>query len=229
MMLRLGFIGVAVMAMSAATAQTPALGDSAKGVLGTWEFSNADRDKICTATFKADPTPVGFKVEFDRNCAALFPIIAEVAGWVFPENDLLRLLDAHKKSLIEFSEVEDNIYEAPTPGLGVLFLQNAADAGPPVKRAEQVAGTWAIKRGNGGPACQLMLTMDAAGDDNLALSVQPGCDAALARLNFGQWRMDRGELMIYPARGNPWRFEAIDESSWRRLPERDNGYTLVKP
>ena len=230
MMLRFGLIGVAAMAVSAAAAQTPpALGDSAKGLLGTWEFSNADRDKICTATFKADPTPVGFKVEFDKNCAALFPIVADVAGWIFPDNDLLRLLDAHKKSLIEFSEVEDNIYEAPTPGLGVLFLQNAADAGPPMKQAEQVAGNWAIKRGNDAPLCQLTLTMNAAGDDNLALTVQPGCEAALARLNFGQWRMDRGELMIYPARGNPWRFEAVDDANWRRLPERDNGYTLVKP
>jgi len=228
MMLRLGLIGVAAMAMSAAAAQTPPLGDSAKGVLGTWEFSNADRDKICTATFKADPTPVGYKVEFDKNCASLFPIVADVAGWVFPDNDLLRLLDAHKKSLIEFSEVEDNIYEAPTPGLGVLFLQNAADTGPPMKPAEQVAGTWAIKLGNGAPLCQLTLTMDAAGDDNLALTVQAGCAASLARLNFGQWRMDRGELMLYPARGNPWRFEAVDDSSWRRLPERDNGYMLVK-
>ena len=228
MMLRLGLIGVAAMAMSAAAAQTPPLGDSAKGVLGTWEFSNADRDKICTATFKADPTPVGYKVEFDKNCASLFPIVADVAGWVFPDNDLLRLLDAHKKSLIEFSEVEDNIYEAPTPGLGVLFLQNAADTGPPMKPAEQVAGTWAIKLGNGAPLCQLTLTMDAASDDNLALTVQAGCAASLARLNFGQWRMDRGELMLYPARGNPWRFEAVDDSSWRRLPERDNGYMLVK-
>lgn len=224
----LGCLALCLVA-SAATAQTPPLGDSAKAIVGTWEFSNADRDKICTATFKADPSPVGYKVEFDKNCAGLFPIVAEVAGWIFPENDLLRLLDAHKRTLVEFSEVEDNIYEAPTPGLGVLFLQNAADAAPPTKRAEQVAGTWAIKRGNGGLLCQLTLTMDAADDDDQALVVQPGCEATLARLNFVHWRMDRGELMIYPARGNPWRFEAIDDTSWRRLPERDNGYVLVKP
>ena len=40
-----------------ASAQTPpAIGESAKAVLGTWEFSNADRDKICTANFKTDRT-----------------------------------------------------------------------------------------------------------------------------------------------------------------------------
>ncbi len=226
MMLRFGLIAVAAVAGSAAFAQTPVLGDSAKAVIGTWEFSNADRDKICTATFKADPTPVGFKVEFDKNCAALFPIVASVAGWVFPDNDLLRLLDAQKKTLIEFSEVEDNIYEAPTPGLGVLFLQSAADAGPPPKPPEQVAGNWAIMR-NGAPLCQLTLTTTAAGD-NLAMSVMPGCSPAIAQLNFSQWRIDRSELMLVPARGNPWRFEEVDDVSWRRLPDNVNSYTLVK-
>ena len=227
MMFRLGAILMAVAAGGAALAQAPTLGDSAKGLIGTWEFSNADRDKICTATFKSDPTSVGFKVEFDRNCASLFPIVAEVAGWIFPENDLLRLLDAQKKTLIEFSEVEDNIYEAPTPGLGVLFLQSAADAGPPPKPPEQVAGNWAIMREGGKPLCQFTLAMTPAGD-NLALTVQPGCDPTIARLNFGQWQMDRGELMLIPARGNPWRFEVVDNVSWRRLPESATPYMLVK-
>ena len=228
MMLRIGIIAAAVMALGAATAQTPPpLGESAKAMLGTWEFSNADRDKICTATFKSEATAVGFKVEFDKNCASLFPIVAEVAGWIFPENDLLRLLDAQKKTLIEFSEVEDNIYEAPTPGLGVLFLQSAADAGPPPKPPEQVAGNWAIMREGGKPLCQFTLAMTPAGD-NLALTVQPGCDPTIARLNFGQWQMDRGELMLYPARGNPWRFEADSDSAWHRVPESASAYQLVR-
>ena len=63
--------------------------------------------------------------------------MSDVAGWDFPDNDLLRLLDAQGKSLVEFSEVEDGIYEAPTPGVGVLFLQNAAAAGA----AAEAAGT----------------------------------------------------------------------------------------
>ena len=59
----------------------------------------------------------------------------DVVGWDYPENDLLRLLDAQGKSLVEFSEVEDGIYEAPTPGVGVLFLQNAAAAAAAVETA----------------------------------------------------------------------------------------------
>ena len=86
------------------------LANSAKAVIGTWEFSNADRDKMCTADVQEPiPSPVGFKIEFDKNCAKLFPLVNDVVGWNYPENDLLRLLDAQGKSLVEFSEVEDGI------------------------------------------------------------------------------------------------------------------------
>ena len=228
MTVRLILAGLALVVGGAAFAQSPpTLGNSAKAVIGTWEFSNADRDKICTATFKSDPTSVGFKVEFDKNCVNLFPIIADVAGWIFPDNDLLRFIDAQRKTLIEFSEVEDGIYEAPTPGLGVLFLQSAAAAGPPPKPPGEVAGDWAIVRGNGAPLCRLTLATAPAGDA-LALTVRPGCDASIARLNFSAWRIDRDELMLVPARGNPWRFEQVDNASWRRLPESGDQIMLVR-
>jgi Protease inhibitor Inh len=226
---RLVLVCLAVFGLaSAAQAQAPAtLGDSAKAMIGTWEFSNADRDKICTATFKSDPSKVGFKVEFDKNCINLFPLVGDIAGWNFPDNDLLRLLDAQGQAVVEFSEVEDGIYEAPTPGVGVLFLQNPAAAGPPPKPAEQVAGNWAIMREGGAPLCQLTLAATAQ-QDGFALTVKPGCDAAIAKLNFTQWRLDRDELMLMPARGNPWRFEEGDNGSWRRLPESADQILLVR-
>jgi protease inhibitor Inh len=214
-------------AASAAAQTSSALGDSAKGVIGVWEFSNAERDKACAITFKADATKVGFKVEFDKACADLFPVVADVAGWTFPDNDLLRLLDAQGKVLVEFSEVEDGIYEAPTPGLGVLFLQNAASAGPPAKPAEQVAGTWAVTRADTAPICLLTLS-PAAAKDGYALTIQPGCDATITRLNLGLWRLDRDELMLVPARGNAWRFEEIDSATWRRVPENADPIFLRK-
>lgn len=126
------FIAGPAMAQSQPSA---AMSDSGKALLGSWEFSNADRDKICQATFKADATKVGFKVEFDADCASKFPLVNDVAGWNFPEGDLLTLVDAQGKTLVEFSEVESGTYEAPTPGVGVLFLQNAAAVGPPPRKS----------------------------------------------------------------------------------------------
>jgi len=222
---------LAALAAGAALAQTPApqsatLGDSAKAVVGSWEFSNADRDKICAVTLKSDPAPPGFKIEFDANCGSLFPLVNDVVAWIYPEHDLLRLIDAQGKSLVEFSEVEDGIYEAPTPGVGVLFLQNAAAAGPPPKPPEQMAGDWTIMRA-GAPLCRLTLAT-AAAKDGLALTVKPGCDPAIARLNLTQWRIDRDELMLFPARGNPWRFEEVDGKTWQRVPESADPVTLVR-
>ena len=51
---------------------------------------------------------------------------------------------------------------------------------------------------------------------------------AIARLNFNRWRIDRDELMLSPARGNPWRFEQDDENNWERVPESANPYRLVR-
>jgi hypothetical protein len=132
-MLRLGLLIVVLLATPALAqkAPPPALGEQAKGMLGAWEFSNAERDRICTATFRNGRTAAGFRVEFDRDCATKFPLIADVAGWTYPDDDLLRFFDAQGRVLVEFSEVEDGIFEAPTPGVGVLFLQNAAAAARP--------------------------------------------------------------------------------------------------
>ena len=211
-----------------AYAQTPAtLGDSAKRVVGSWEFSNADRDRTCTATLKSDPAPGGLKIEFDANCANLFPLVRDIAAWKFPENDLLYFVDARGKTIVEFSEVEDGIFEAPTPGVGVLFLQNAAAAGAPPKPPEQIAGDWAIVRKFGPPVCTLTLGMTKA-SDGFAVAVKPGCESGIARLNFTQWRIDRDQLMLVPTRGNPWRFEEIDNTVWRRVPESADQTTLVR-
>lgn len=214
---------LAVLATGPALAQA-ALGDSAKALLGPWEFSNAGRDKVCTATFKSDPTPVGFKVEFDANCGNFFPLVLRVAAWKFPEGDNLFLVDAGGKTLVEFSEVESGIYEAPTPGVGVLFLQAAA--GPAPKPPEQVAGTWAITRG-GKTICTLALASTIL-RDGFALTTRPGCEGDIVRLNFAQWLLDRGELLLIPARGGPWRFEEVDGSNWRRVPESAEEVLLVR-
>ena len=100
---------------------------------GSWEFSNADREKTCTITFRNDAARVGKRVEFDPGCVKLFPFIPEIAGWRLNDNDFLRLLDAQGNSVLEFSEVESGIFEAPKPGEGILFIQNPTDLGPAPK------------------------------------------------------------------------------------------------
>jgi hypothetical protein len=56
----------------------------------------------------------------------------------------------------------------------------------------------------------------------------PGCDASIARLNLTQWQLDRDQLLLVPARGNPWRFEEIEGGNWRRVPDTADSVTLVR-
>ncbi len=205
----------------------PPLNGQAQAMLGSWEFSNADRDKICAVTFKSGAASNGYALEFDSRCAVLFPLIREIVAWKYPEDDLLYLLDARGKALVEFSEVEDGIFEAPTPGVGVLFLQHAAAAPPPRKSPDQIAGNWILEAGDGTVLCPLMLATTPTAE-GFALAVGPGCDETIVRLGFAQWRLDRDELVLQPAHGSAWRFEALDDATWGRLPESVNRVTLVR-
>jgi hypothetical protein len=220
-------IGFAVALVLSGVAHAQAVNDQAKTMLGTWEFSNAERDKICSVTFRTDRTVAGYRLDFDPKCTDDFPLLRDVAGWTYPDNELLSFVDARGKSMVEFSEVETGMYEAPTPGFGVLFLQNAADIGTQPVPLAQVTGDWALTRGPGKPLCTFTLTTDPA-SEGFALKVKPDCDQTIARLRFVRWRLDRDELTIAPASGAAWRFLQEDPDNWERVPESSNPYRLVR-
>jgi hypothetical protein len=224
MLRRLFLLALGLAVCGSAQAQNMPLSDAAKSMVGTWELSTAERDKTCTAKFSLDPARVGYRVVFDAECGKLFPVVRQVVGWRFPQEDLLYLLDPQGKAIVEFSEVEDGIFEAPTPGIGVLFLQNpaAAAAGPRPEPTGDVAGNWAMVRGDGTTVCTLTL----AGGGS-AVTPQPGCDPNIVKLGFKQWRVAQGELVLVPASGEPWRFEDAD-GNWRQLSNSDDQVMLVR-
>ncbi len=220
-------LGIAALVPAAHAQQGPS--EAAKNMAsGSWEFSNADRDKRCTIFFKTDTGTVGMKVEFDKACAGVFPFIKEIAGWTIAENDFLRLLDAKGKPVLEFSEVESGMYEAPKPGEGILFIQTAAAVGPPPKAADQMLGDWTLVRGTAKTLCTFTLADTPAGSD-LALKLKPGCDVSVTRFAPVAWQMDRGELVIRNARSQTWRFEEGDAGAWQRVPEGPEPILLIRP
>jgi len=215
-------------ALAGARAQAP-LSDEVKAMAeGTWEFSNADRDKRCMLTFRTDAAATGMRLEFDRGCAGLFPFIKEIVGWSLTQNDFLRLLDAKGQSVLEFSEVESRIYEAPRPGEGILFIQASTAVGPPPKEADQMFGDWALARA-GKSICGMTLANTPAGDDFYALKLKPGCDQLVTRFAPTAWQMDRGELVLKNARGTTWRFAEGENAAWTRVPEGPQPLTLARP
>jgi hypothetical protein len=223
-LLTAGALGAVAQAPTPVAAQPD---DAAKAMVGTWEFTNADRDKTCTLTFRIDPAAAGMKLDFDRACAGLFPFIREISGWTFAEGDFLRLLDAKGTPVLEFSEVENKVFEAPRPGEGILFIQNAGASGPPARTAAEVTGDWTIQRRARRPICTLALTSTASGED-FAVRVAPPCDALVTRFGPATWQVERGELVLKNARGQVWRFEETDANTWSRVPATADPVLLVR-
>jgi hypothetical protein len=129
--------------------------------------------------------------------------------------------------VLEFSEVESGIFEAPRPGEGILFIQSAASAGPAPRSATQMAGDWTIVRRAGRPICTLTLSDTPEGDE-FVVRVQPRCDAFVARFAPATWQMDRGELVLKSAGGQSWRFEEGEDSKWSRIPATADPVLMVR-
>src|ERR1700759_5376799 len=66
--------------------------DAVHNMVGAWEFSNADHDKICHFNFRADAVPNGFKLDVDKNCPNLFPSTKGMVAWAVDNYGSLRLL-----------------------------------------------------------------------------------------------------------------------------------------
>jgi hypothetical protein len=210
----------------ASSAPAPQPSEAAKGMVGKWEFSNAARDKVCNVIFRTDPGPAGMKLEFEQPCYALFPFLKEVVGWRFAENDFLRLVNARGRSVLEFSEVESRMFEALRQGEGRLLIEAAGSAVPDIT-PEQMNGDWTMVRGAGRAICTLTLSGTAAGE-GFAVKVNPPCEPFVTRFNPVSWRLERGGLSLFSARGDSWLFEAEGPTKWQRIPRTADPIMLVR-
>jgi hypothetical protein len=226
-------LAVAV-AASQASAQPPqnpiTSNETFKTMIGKWEISNADRDRTCHLTFKADPSGALFKLDVDKACTAQMPELKDVTGWTIGGLDLVKLMDSKGKAVLEFSEVESGIFEAQRPGEGVFFMQNAGAAAAAANVSlDQMAGDWGVVRGSGKTVCVITLSNTAAGDDAFALTVKPGCQNFVTGFAPAAWYLDRGELVLKSSKaGRYWRFEANDAKTWQRVPEGPEPVNLVR-
>jgi len=212
-------------APNAAPVPANGLSEAANAMIGAWEFSNADHDKICHFTFRADPVSGGHRLDVDPNCPNLFPSTAKMAAWSIDNYGDLHLLDGEGKDVVDMSQVEGGMYDGFTPEEGRYILQAAAAA--PTLTADDVAGDWAVTRGAGKPICALTLVNSPAGDA-LALTVKPGCDPFVMRFAPAAWRLEQGSLVLLSAKGQSWQFEQNDPKTWQRVPDTADPVTLTR-
>jgi len=200
--------------------------DAVNAMIGVWEFSNADHNKVCRFTFRTEAAPGGRRVDVDKTCAGLFPSTKDISGWAVDNYGGLRLLDKQGEAVIELAEAESGMYDGFTPGEGRYILQSAAAA--PMRSAEDMIGDWVIARGSGKAICTLTLANSPAGVDALALRLKAGCDPLVMRFNPNAWRMDQGELVLLSARGQSWQFEESEPNTWQRVPESADPILLLR-
>ena len=212
--------------MNAFAEDTPGPTDAATAMNGSWEFSNADHDKICRFIFRTDRVGNGYKLDIDKNCPTVFPVTRDLVAWMVDNFGGLQLVDAAGKAVIELAKAEDGIYDGFDPVQGRFVLQSAAAA--PVRSADDMIGDWEIARGTGKPVCALTLARTPAGADAMTIKIKPGCDPGVIRFNPTSWRMDQGELIVLSARGQNWRFEEDDANTWQRVPEGTDPMLLVR-
>jgi len=199
--------------------------ETARAIVGNWEISNADREKSCNLALKADPVKGGRKIEFEKNCAAVFPATRDVTAWSIVKGDL-RLLNARGRAVFDFTEVESGMYEAERGAEGLYFLQSHDTAPAPARTAADIFGDWMIARAGKGVCAVTLTGIGAGGETGYALKVQQDCDSAAIGLQPVNWRMDRGELVLSAANGQSLRFEESEPGQWRRVPDNAGGLTI---
>jgi hypothetical protein len=202
--------------------------DPVADMIGAWELSNADHDKICKLNFRKDPVPNGLKVDVDKNCATVFPSTRDIAAWTIDKFGNLSLLDSTGQAVFELSQVEGGMFDGFKPEEGRYVLQAAAAV--QTRSADDLFGDWAVERGAGKPICLLTLANAPAstGGDYLTLKLKPGCDALVTRFGPTAWRMDNGDLVLSSARGQSWHFEENDLNTWQRVPGTPDPVLLVR-
>jgi hypothetical protein len=211
----------------AAQAQAPAPTDAAKAMVGGWEISNAARDKTCPLAFTLDPAGTGFKADLEAGCGTAFPSLKDIGAWTIGPNDSVRLFDSKGALVLDFTEVESQMYEAERKGEGLFFMRTQAAIKAATVTAEQVFGEWTLLQEFEKPLCRLTLSNAAAGDESYRITVKPGCTAAIAGLGLSTWRLESNELRLI-GRAGTWRFSESDAKTWERIPPSTDPMLLMR-
>jgi hypothetical protein len=200
--------------------------DNAQAMIGGWEISNADRDRRCAVTFSGDSAPGGFKLELDAECATAFPSLSDAVAWTYGK-DVLRLLDGKGTAVMEFTEVENGLFESERRADGLLFLQTQAALKAETRTVEQMTGDWYFLREADKPLCRITLSGDKGEGDVYRLVIKPGCNKAIAAFGLANWRLDRDQLVLV-GKGGMWRFAEAEPTTWERVPLSADPLLLVR-
>ena len=203
----------------------------AKTLAANYELSSAIGDRKCPVALEAKPVGPGFTLIYDKPlCLPLFGFLNETIAWVPGIAGSIRFVNAAKRTVSEFTEGVGGRYEALREGDGVYFLSNLqfVDPGEAPQFAD-LLGEWNMARPNGPPICAVTLSDQSTGEDTFVVSVKPGCDQSITRFGPVSWVLDRGDIIMFSAKGERLRFGRQQEGGWAKVPDTPRPLLLARP
>lgn len=237
--IHLRFIGLTALLLSSPPLAAQEKADAAvvSALAAAYQLANADGDRTCALTLKADALKPeagvqNYAVAFDKAaCVEAIPFTGGLAGWTPGPGDSIRLMGTQGRLIAEFTEGVGGTWEALREGDGVYFLTNPA-IGDPTDQAQpaDMVGEWNVARAaDGKPVCLFSLTDAPAPDGSFRLELRPGCDASIVRFAPDRWRLERGDLVVVAANGDTLRFAGQDEGGWAKVPAGSRPLFLSRP
>jgi hypothetical protein len=203
----------------------------AKTLAANYELSSAIGDRKCPVVLEAKPVGPGFTLVYDKPlCQPLFGFLNETVAWVPGIAGSIRFVNAAKRTVSEFTEGVGGRYEALREGDGVYFLSNLqfVDPGEAPQFAD-LLGEWNMARPNGPTICAVTLTDQSTGEDTFVVTVKPGCDQTITRFGAVSWVLDRGDIILFSAKGDRLRFGRQQEGGWAKVPDTPRPLLLARP
>ena len=142
----------------------------------------------------------------------------------------VRFVNAAKRTVSEFTEGVGGKYEALREGDGVYFLSNLQFVDPSdAPQFADLLGEWNLLRPGGAPICAISLTDQSTGEDTFVMTVKAGCDQSVTRFAPISWALDRGDILLFSAKGERLRFGRQQEGGWAKVPDTPRPLLLARP
>ena len=168
-------------ARRAASAQTPpVLGTPPKAMLGDWEFSNAARDKICTASFKRDPARSASSSSSTSIAPACSRWSRKSSAGVFPTATTCFCSMPTANRWRNSARSKAACSKRRRRVLACCFCKpRPPPPGRQQKTPQELAGYWTVTRGGADDLHSVACRVDAR-PMAFALTVNSGCDPSMA-------------------------------------------------
>jgi hypothetical protein len=203
--------------------------DEVRDLAGAFEITDAESTRRCAMTLDIRVQNGGFGLAFDKPaCSAAMPFLTTVTAWALGPAGAIRLIDGAGRTVAEFGETEDGLFEMARSGEGIFFLARAGGSEPPGPVPADLAGTWSFARQPDRPICKVTLTEEPAAADTFKLSLATGCDQTITSFAPVSWRIERADVVILSSRGDQLRFEQTEDNVWRKVPEGNRPLLLIR-